>query len=63
MNPGRIIKMTKEEIIDGLESLKQNSEDFARAEERDGDYDTIWHHDMAVIDAAIRIINGVGNEI
>lgn len=55
--------MTKEEIIDGLESLKQNSEDFAKAREKDGDYDTIWHHDMAVIDAAIRIINGVGNEI
>lgn len=61
--PGRIIKMTKEEIIDGLESLKQTSEDFAKSSEKDGDYDTIWHHDIEVIDEAIRIINGVGNEI
>ena len=50
--------MTKEEIIEGLQSLKQNSEDFAKAREKDGDYNTIWHHDMAVIDEAIRIIGG-----
>lgn len=44
--------MTKAEIIDQLISIRQNSEDFAKAP----DADEIWLKDIEAIDAAIAII-------
>lgn len=48
--------MTIEEIISQLESLRVNSAEFAESEERDGEYNTIWHKDIEAIDEAIKII-------
>lgn len=44
--------MTKEEVIEQLESLKNNSESFATIEEPN----SIWHKDIAALTIAIKII-------
>lgn len=36
-----------------IESLKENSTDFAGFEERDGQYNTIWHKEVEAIEGAI----------
>jgi hypothetical protein len=51
--------MTIDEIILQLESLKENSADFAGFEERNGQYNTIWHKDVEAIEGAIRLIKQV----
>ena len=48
--------MTKEEIIDQLESLKKNSFDFAKSYEKDGETDSIWHADIEALDFAIYLV-------
>ncbi|QHI72885.1 hypothetical protein [Aminipila terrae] len=43
-------KMTKDKVVSQLENLKENSEDFAKAEEAP---DSIWHDDIKALDIAI----------
>ena len=44
--------MTKEEVIEQLESIKDHCKDFADIEEPD----RIWHKDIAALTIAIKII-------
>ena len=44
--------MTIKEIIEQLESLRENSADFAKCE----DAEEIWKNDVIALDAAIAII-------
>ena len=48
--------MMTDEIILQIESLKENTADFAGFEERNGQYNTIWHKDVEAIEGAIRMI-------
>ena len=46
--------MTTKEIIEQLESLKENSRSFLDENEPD----SVWHHDIEALEAAIAIIQG-----
>ena len=48
--------MNKEEIIDQLESLRENSLDFAKRAKAAGEKESIWFDDIEALDCAIEII-------